>query len=196
MDYRIIVHTDGRVEHQIPIGLLDQFRKECIQLFNSYDIIETHGENQKCIALSAMKAQSKRISPLIVVEEPQNLKINCSLIANSFFCIFGIKSKYYGKVYPEGKAYPEANNEEWCLRFILYLRNQLTNNSIEPIISASDLYVSYKDWCDMNQEKQVTNTMFGTQIAKYIDKKKSSENIYNLNPLKKKKKKILKKYTI
>ncbi|ETO29530.1 hypothetical protein RFI_07591, partial [Reticulomyxa filosa] len=116
-NYRIIVHTNGRVEHNIYYDILDKFREDCINLFNSHDIIETYDENKKCIVLTAMNAKSKKNIFSCSYKGTTTFKKYASLIVTSFLSIFKMKSKYYGKIYPE--------NDASHLKFLFYLKEQL-----------------------------------------------------------------------
>lgn len=70
------------------------------------------------------------------------------------------------------------------VRFLQHVKENIDKYD-ETKISASELYVQYKIWCDANGERNVQNSkIFGLSIKSYIEKKSTKNcNVYNLETI-------------
>ena len=93
------------------------------------------------------------------------------------------KIKQYNKIYRE-KQQTKIKQIQYFSSSYKFLKYLQDNNHKKQIISGSELYSKYKDWCcNNNHEDILSNTKFGRDIKPYIIKFKSGCIKYDLNTI-------------
>lgn len=117
-----------------------------------------------------------------IPKEKVNKNLEAELMAEApGILIWAIKGfvKWRKEGLKMAKRVEEASNEYRSEMDVVSLfLEECVERGVNYSVKASDLYAAYKKWAEANNQYEMSNTKFGTELGKRIEKKRIAEGIY------------------